>query len=79
MIDKQSQQMRDYIAYCPSCGHRLVFGKMGYHGDMRCCPGFCNHAPCKRRWSFLFDVDPSGTFGVMSFQCDNKDRVMEVK
>jgi hypothetical protein len=31
---------------------------------------------CHRSWSTVFDLDVSGTFGVMSFQCDNGDRII---
>ncbi len=74
-MESSNQTLRDYIAYCPSCGYMLVFGVIGYHGDTRCFRGQC--IQCRRIWSMLFDLDPSGTFGVQGFQCDNVDRIME--
>lgn len=71
------QQLNNYVGHCPSCGTRLRFEKMGHYGDIRASQGCCLNPNCGRRWSFTFDIDPSGTFGVVSFQCDNEDRIME--
>lgn len=65
-----------YVGYCPSCGASLTFGPMGHYRDTNACRGTCPSKKCKRSWSFVFDLDNSGTFGVMSFQCDNEDRIL---
>lgn len=62
-----------YVAHCPSCGHKLVFAFVHADSAYESVRGVCHM--CSKRWSFLFDLDKSGTFGVMSFQCDNGDRV----
>ncbi len=70
------QTIIDYVAYCPSCGFDLDFGVVRHQGDMRCVSASC--PSCSRKWSMIFDIDVSGTFGVMSFQCDNGDREIEI-
>jgi hypothetical protein len=65
-------QIKQYVGYCPACGGQLKFGGVGHYGDMRACQGTCTS--CRSKWSFTFDLDKSGTFGVVGLQCDNEDR-----
>lgn len=70
-------ERRDYVAHCASCGKQLVFGHSNEHRfGFESVTGLCR---CGRRWSFLFDIDPSGTFSVISFQRDNGDHTTEKK
>lgn len=68
------ETLKEYVAHCPSCGGKLKFGKMTEVPDMSAVSAQC--PSCERKWSMVFDIDRSGTFGVMSFQCDNEDRIM---
>lgn len=68
-----TETLTSYVAHCPSCGQRLRFAPGRTEPSMESVSGEC---PCGKRWSFIFDLDPSGTFGVMSFQCDNEDRIL---
>src|SRR5438876_1075795 len=70
-----SKKLQDYAAHCPSCGSRLRFAAPLRAGHVEAVQARCSHPVCRRRWSLVFDLDPSGTFGVMSFQCDNEDRI----
>jgi hypothetical protein len=60
-----------YAAFCPSCGRKMAFEPTYHDPRMEAAQATC---PCGKRWSMVFDIDPSGTFGVVSFQCDNGDR-----
>lgn len=72
-----NKQLQKYVCHCPSCGSILEFGEIGYQADLRCCKGTCTNKMCKNpNWSFMFQPDASGTFGVMAYQCDNEDRIM---
>lgn len=75
-----SRNLQSYVAFCPSCGRKLRFEPSTKIEDMEAIQGVCSpvsgHSACGKKWSFVFDIDPSGTFGVMSFQCDNEDRIM---
>lgn len=66
--------LRSYAGHCPSCGRRLSFDPPLVYMNVEATTGIC---PCGRRWSMTFDVDKSGTFGVLGYQCDNGDRIME--
>lgn len=70
-----SKTLQTYVAHCPSCGVPLRFAKAFRAGNTEGVQGTCTDLGCGRRWSLVFDLDPSGTFGVMSFQCDNEDRL----
>ena len=69
----QDIELQKYVAYCPSCWQLLTFTPPYRCDSMECVTGICQ---CGKRWSFIFDLDKSGTFGVMSFQCDNEDRIL---
>lgn len=68
------KELQEYIAHCASCGQRMKVGPVGHYGDINACHCAC---PCGREWSMTFDMDSSGTFGVMAFQCDNGDRIQD--
>ncbi len=68
------EHLQRYVAFCPSCGQPLAFSPGCLHGDNYSVSAGC--PACSKRWSMIFDIDPSGTFGVMSFQCDNEDRIL---
>lgn len=60
---------KEYVAYCATCGDKLLFEGRETPEELR---GICQR--CGNKWLFLFDNDPDGKFGVISFQCDNEDR-----
>ena len=73
--------LRAYVAHCPSCGTRVtlevdpesVLAHETYTTlDMH---GLCQNHDCGRRWWYSCEIDPSGTFGVLGFSCDNADRL----
>jgi predicted RNA-binding Zn-ribbon protein involved in translation (DUF1610 family) len=66
--------LQAYVTYCPSCGNLLQFDPPYRDDRMESVQAKC--PSCGRQWSMIFDLDDSGTFGVMSFQCDNQDRIM---
>lgn len=72
-----TQTLQEYAAYCPSCGQRLYFHNPLRADNLEAVQARCWNGDCMRRWSMVFDMDASGTFGVTSFQCDNEDRVMD--
>lgn len=69
-----SEELQAYVSYCPSCGNKLSFGIPHRNNHLESVQANC--PSCKRQWSMIFDLDESGTFGVMSFQCDNNDRIL---
>lgn len=69
-----SATLQRYAGYCPSCGTGLAFSPPYRDDRVESVQATCTSPTCGRRWSMLFDLDFSGTFGVMSFQCDNEDR-----
>jgi hypothetical protein len=72
----ESPVLQRYVAFCPSCSKPLEFETPYRDDHLESVTGSCQ---CGKRWSFIFDLDESGTFGVMSFQCDNRDRIQEKK
>jgi hypothetical protein len=66
--------LKEYVAYCPSCGNKVEFIRSTNYIDNYCMEGTCTNEKCKKKWSYIFEIDKSGTFGVMSFQCNNEDR-----
>jgi hypothetical protein len=62
----------DYIAFCPSCGNPTVAQDTTDFPSVR---SQCSQ--CLLRWVYVFQVDKSGTFGVIGFQCDNNDRIID--
>lgn len=66
------KKLEEYVAFCATCGGKVDFGR---HFRLRTIDAVTGECDRGHRWSFVFDMDESGTFGVMSFQCDNKDRI----
>lgn len=69
-----AQTLRAYAGHCPSCGRHLSFNPPLAYGAMKATTGTC---PCGRKWSMVFDIDKSGSFGVTGYQCDNEDRILD--
>ncbi len=67
-----SIELQAYAGHCPTCGSRMVFSPPYRNGHVESVRANC---PCGKQWSMVFDLDDSGTFGVMSFQCDSGDRI----
>jgi hypothetical protein len=71
-----SEKLQAYVGYCPSCGSKLRFNTPYRNYNVESVHAKCTSMFCKKEWAIIFDLDESGTFGVMSFQCDNQDRIM---
>jgi len=72
----KSKKLQAYSGHCPSCGSALKFEPPYRDDGLEVVQATCTKADCKRKWSMVFDLDVSGTFGVVSFQCDNEDRII---
>lgn len=75
-MQADSETLQAYAGYCPSCGSKLSFDPPYRDDKVESVQAICQSESCKRKWSMIFDLDESGTFGVMSFQCDNEDRII---
>ena len=70
----RSSTLQKYAGFCPACGKKLVFAEPYCEETMESVSARCSS--CGKKWSLIFDLDKSGTFGVVSFQCDNADRII---
>ncbi len=73
MVQPTPRSLQEYVAHCATCGQKIKFREVPQEG-LEGMQGACDKG---HKWWFCFDIDKSGTFGVMSFQCDNGDRVMD--